>query len=332
MIALMMTACLNDETKNGSDGEDPNGEATYYPFTGEKAEGDASNRAVAVMISNQKQARPQTGLSKADIVFEMLTEGNITRFMALFQSSKPEVVGPVRSAREYFFTLADYYDAMYIFSGAADPVADKLHARDMDYIEGAKYDDDGLLFVREPFRKAPHNLYLQYDGIAEVAKSKDFRTTAEYEPMKFLKEGEDLPEDREYMDGTYAKVELFGDKPIIEFEYDDNTKMYTRTQDGEQMVELESEKPVEMSNVFIVQADHEEIDKEGRRAIDVDGGGSAVLLQQGQAQEVTWENQHGRIVPVKDGEVMPFVPGQTWIVFAQNDSESNGKEQITIGK
>jgi len=64
-------------------------ETKKYPFTGIETEEDVTNRAVAVMVSNQTQARPQTGLSKADIVFEMLTEGNITRFMAIYQSTQP---------------------------------------------------------------------------------------------------------------------------------------------------------------------------------------------------------------------------------------------------
>src|SRR5690625_269127 len=95
-----------------------------YPFTGKITTGDISHRAIAVSVSNQTQARPQTGVSKADIVFEMLTEGNITRYMAIFHSTSPDVVGPVRSAREYFFTLADSYDALYFYSGAANFVND----------------------------------------------------------------------------------------------------------------------------------------------------------------------------------------------------------------
>src|SRR5690625_2031129 len=81
-----------------------------FPLTGIETEEEVTNRAIAVMVNNHPQARPQSGLSKADIVFEMLTEGNITRFLAIYQSTPPEVVGPVRSAREYYFTLASGYD------------------------------------------------------------------------------------------------------------------------------------------------------------------------------------------------------------------------------
>src|SRR5699024_7767282 len=99
LLLFVISACSNQETNEKN---------------------DTNRKAKAVMVSNSNGARPQTGLSQADIVFEMLAEGNVTRFMAIYQSEEPEIVGPVRSAREYFFTLADNYDALYIYSGAAD--------------------------------------------------------------------------------------------------------------------------------------------------------------------------------------------------------------------
>src|SRR5690625_4238557 len=94
---FFITACKKTEeevniTNNGiEDNLSETIEATQpYPFTGLSADENLHNRAIAVMINNQTQARPQSGLSEADIVFELLTEGNITRFLAIFQSSLPE--------------------------------------------------------------------------------------------------------------------------------------------------------------------------------------------------------------------------------------------------
>src|SRR5699024_12030826 len=87
--------------------------------------------------------------SQADIIFEMLPKGNVNIFMAIYQSEEPEIVGPVRSAREYFFTLADNYDALYIYSGAADFINDMIKKRDIEHIEGGLHDNDGHLIVRE---------------------------------------------------------------------------------------------------------------------------------------------------------------------------------------
>ena len=124
------------------------------------------------MVNNHPQARPQSGLSKADIVFEMLTEGDITRFLAIYQSTAPEVVRPSRSIR-IFFTLADEgYDAIYVYHGAANFVNDMIKTRGIENLPGAVYDNDGHLFVRESFRKAPHNSYFQFGAAYDVRRKR----------------------------------------------------------------------------------------------------------------------------------------------------------------
>ncbi len=328
----MFTACSNGEKQEnpGQQAEDEGkGQEDYYPFTGLVADGGVNQRAIAVMVNNQEQARPQTGLSKADIVFEMLTEGNITRFMAIYQSELPDVVGPVRSARESFFELANSYDALYLYSGAANVVFRKLAASGVDYLSGEEYEGGEKLFVREPFRKAPHNLYVQFGEIKGIAEQKGYDLTADYDPLIFLQEGETVAGDE---DGTYAKINYYSSKPVVEFDYDKASGKYVRLNDGEKTIELESEKPIQVANVFIIEADHEVKDKEQRRDIDLTSGGKAYLLQHGKAQTLEWENRAGRIVPVKDGQVVPFVPGQTWINVVQTVPEPGVDKQVQIGR
>src|SRR5699024_8242506 len=148
-----------------------------------KAEGDTNRKAKAVMVSNSNGPRPQTGLSQADIVFEMLAEGNVTRFMAIYQCEEPEIVGPVRSAREYFYTITDKYDVLYIYSGAADFNNDIIKKLDIEHIEGGLHDNDGHLIVREAFREAHHNMHLQFGADVEVAEEIGYVITEEYEPL-----------------------------------------------------------------------------------------------------------------------------------------------------
>lgn len=318
MLMLVIVGCSNQDDEE---------EATnVFPLTGKKTAEDVTNRPVAVMVSNQTQARPQTGLSKADIVFEMLTEGNITRFMAIYQSEKPEVVGPVRSAREYFFDMANNYDSIYVYHGAANFVNDMIEEKEIDYIDGAKYDDDGHLFVRETFRKTPHNSYLQFDAVDEIAQDKGYDLEVEMEPLAFLQDDDEVSGE----DANYVKIDYYGGTPLIEYEYDESTKKYIRYNDEEETIELESEKPITVDNVFIVEADHEVIDDEQRRDIDIYSGGKGYLFQRGKVQYVDWENEDGKIVAVKDGNIIPFVKGQTWVNFVQTEPESDVDEQVQI--
>lgn len=335
VLLFVLVACSKktENDQNGGADVQPSkqvkdeGEYNIFPFTGLETTDDVSYRAVAVMVSNQKQARPQTGLSKADIVFEMLTEGNITRYMAIFHSTPPKAVGPVRSAREYFFTLADNYDALYVFSGAANFVNDMIVERGIEHFQGDSYSGNGPLFIREDFRVTPHNLYLQLDAIDDEAQKKGYDIEATYEPLPFLEEDSEMDGE----DANYAKIDYYGGTPIVEFKYDESTQKYTQYMNQEQTVELENEVPIEIDNVFIVEAYHEVIDKQQRRYIDIDSGGKGYLLQRGKVQYVEWENRDGRIIPVQDGQVVPFVPGQTWISFVQTEPEPGVIEQVFIG-
>src|SRR5699024_820043 len=93
VVCMLLEACDKDEEKP----EDS--DQSISPLTGIDGNENTDDRIVGVMVNNHPKARPQSGLSKADIVFEVLAEGKITRFLALFQSEKPDMVGPVRSAR-----------------------------------------------------------------------------------------------------------------------------------------------------------------------------------------------------------------------------------------
>lgn len=309
---VILTACSKTEEK-GLENENTDGveSGDIYPLTGLPADGaDRNNRVVGVMVNNQLKARQQSGLTKADIVFEILAEGDITRFLALYQSEQPEIIGPVRSAREYYFKLAEGYEAIYVYHGAAGFVDKMIKDQKIENLNGAIYDNDKHLFKRESFRKAPHNSYLQFDAVYEVAKEKGYDTTYDYayEALPFISgKAETSGDSVDTIDITYAKDKANN----VQFKYNDGR--FSRYSNGEQTVELDGDEPVEVDNVFVVEAEHTVFDDEGRRKINLDRGGKAFLFQKGTVQVLEWENQNGRIVPVKDGRVVGFVPGKTWI-------------------
>ena len=321
---VFLVSCSNKEATNEEneqievDDEEKEVEKqeNIYPFTGIQTESAVNERVVGIMVNNHPTARPQTGLSKADIVFEILSEGDITRLLALYQSEEPDVVGPVRSAREYYFELASDYGALYIYHGAAEFIDDMIKNKGIDHLNGAIYDNDGHLFKRESFRKAPHNSYLQFTAVNEVAESNGYETTSTYEALPFMDEddtveGENIQNvEITYSNRTYSKVA---------YEYDEEKETFIRYNGDEMTVELDTDNPIELDNVFIVETVHEIIDNAGRREIDLESGGNAYLLQKGKIQHVQWENQDGRILPVKDGQTVNFVPGKTWINVVPTD-------------
>jgi hypothetical protein len=80
-------------------------------------EGYADRRPIAVVVNNIFAAHPQSGISSADVIYEVLTEGNITRLIALFQTEIPDKIGPVRSTRNYFAGRAMNHDAIFVHHG-----------------------------------------------------------------------------------------------------------------------------------------------------------------------------------------------------------------------
>ncbi|MDC3417495.1 DUF3048 domain-containing protein [Aquibacillus salsiterrae] len=305
-----------DDTKEPAPKQEPEPDPktpTYknvYPLTGTGTNDPVDDRMVAVMVNNAPQARPQTGLTKADVVFEILAEGRISRFMALFQSEKPDVVGPIRSARPYFFNLADDYGALYVYHGAAYFIQDMLNSGAADFLNGSYYDNDKYLFKRESFRKPPHNSYLLFDAVYEVAENKGYQVKSQVQKtLPFLADDKISS-----LTGDAAvEISLNYTDTSIRYVYNSESEKYERFNDNDQTVELETEEPILLDNLFVLETEHQVIDDEGRREVDLASGGKAYLFQKGKVQQVQWENVDGLILPMKDGEPVGFVPGKTWI-------------------
>lgn len=129
------------------------------------ADADAiSRRAVVIKIDNHQKARPQTGLMNADLMYEMLVEGGITRFAAVFHQTDLDWVGPVRSGRPTDVGVVKALDAPFQISGAQGWVLDIFRSHDLPMVY-----DNGVTTWREPHRKAPHNLYSSSTLIREYA-------------------------------------------------------------------------------------------------------------------------------------------------------------------
>lgn len=305
-FVLLLSACQKNSKESG-----------IAPLTGLEVESGTNDRIKSVMVNNHTKARPQSGLSKADLVFEILAEGDITRFLAMYQSEQPEIVGPVRSAREYYFNLADNYGALYVYHGAANFVDKMIQDENIDYINGAMHDDDGVLFERSSDRKAPHNSYLQFSSIKKEAKEQRYDLEKAYKPLPFKKKDEDS----EGSEASYIKINYSNtvDAYNPEYRYNKSGNMYTRYAGGEQTIEKEDAISIEVQNVFVIEAEHEVFDDDGRRKIDLESGGTAYLFQQGKMQTLEWESKNGMIIPVKNGVDIGFFPGKTWINVIPTD-------------
>ena len=132
------------------------------PLTGLPDPGAASHGrpALSVKVENTDQARPQTGIDQADIVYEEVVEGNITRFIAIFNSTVPGVIGPVRSVRAEDPDIVWPIGGIFAYSGGAQVNVDAINAAPVHAVDETAAGDAMVRNeANQPPRDAPHNLY-----------------------------------------------------------------------------------------------------------------------------------------------------------------------------
>ncbi|AYC30304.1 DUF3048 domain-containing protein [Paenisporosarcina cavernae] len=280
------------------------------PFTGVRVENEPTTRPVLVTINNHPDARPQSGIADADMVYEMIAEGGVTRFLALFQSELPEEIGPVRSARDYFIEIAKGLDAFYVAHGYSPDAQRLLRAGVVDNINGMQY--DGSLFTRSSERRAPHNSYTSanqiLDGFDRTNAEKEIRETPPYSYYDSA-EGAKIGDLASVIDVRYGGSEAFHNM----YTYDPVLHTYERKSGGILTTDKATLEKVALSNVIFFEVNHSTIDKAGRQQLDLTSGGQAYLFQAGVMKEVEWQSIDGVLVPMDDGLPAKLVPGKTWI-------------------
>ena len=159
MVALALAACgTQDKTPTAAttSATPPPPPPVYWPLTGLESGEVPARPALAVKIENSVDARPQTGLNSADMVWEEVVEGGITRFVAVYHSTLPRQIGPIRSVRPMDPAIAAPLHGLFAFAGGQRPFVDAITREGLQIIS----DNVGSAgFVRLKTRYAPHNLY-----------------------------------------------------------------------------------------------------------------------------------------------------------------------------
>ena len=316
IVLVLLAGCSStkdettkDQSKDTDNVEVTAGQQNTYPLTGVGTDEEINDRAISVMVNNHPKARPQSGISKADVVYEILAESNITRFLAIYQSEFPEKIGPIRSARDYYIELAKGYESLYIFHGWSPDAKELIQSDYIDHLNGLTYDT--TLFKRSSERKAPHNSYITYENILKGAKKEGYTMENHTPAYTFFAEDETgLIAGEEF---TTANISYGSAAYDVTYKYDSTKEKYTRYTSGARTEDEEADEPVLLDNILIVEAAHQVVDNKGRRDIDLTSGGQAYLLQKGKRLEIQWENKDNRIVPVSGGTEVKLVQGKTWI-------------------
>jgi len=177
-FALVLSACGGgDPEASNSDSVTSTPKATpVWSLTGLPGPDDAQIRPIVVVkIENDPIVRPQTGLDRADLIFEELVEGGMTRFAVVYQSDLPDEVGPVRSVRHVDVAIAEPMADAFVFSGGAKRTMKFVQRKIPTTISVINEGAPGM--YRKPGLYAPHNLFLKMDEMLDSIAAKNTAST-----------------------------------------------------------------------------------------------------------------------------------------------------------
>ncbi len=280
------------------------------PLTGVQVEPALAERAVTgIMIENSMDARPQSGLVDAGVVFEAIAEGGITRFLALFQEAQPDYIGPIRSARPYYVRWAAGFDAAYVHSGGSGEALSLIRTLGVKDMDHGNFPDT---FDRISNRYAPHNVYTSMARLDALRAEKGF-TKSEFTP--FTRATEETPatngEPANNIEFTISS-KLYNTSYV----YNTETKSYARNLAGTPHIDEKSGKQIS-PNVVIALIANYSFHPDGVHSVyDNVGSGKVLVFQNGTVAEGTWHKDSDTSslsFKQTDGSPLVLATGQTWI-------------------
>jgi hypothetical protein len=288
----------------------------YSPLTGEKVASLAATKqaVTAIMLENSPDARPQSGLKAAGVVFEAVAEGGITRLLALYQQSKPQLIGPVRSLRMYYVDWLASYNASVAHIGGSLFALREIrngHYRDID-----QFFNDGS-YWRATDRYAPHNVYTSFAKLDALNKAKGYKTSTFKGFTRIDGKARKTPK------VSKITIDISGPLYNTTYTYDKVHNRYNRFLAGTPHKDREAG-AITPSVVVAMKVDMTRVFEDGyREDIKAIGSGQAIIFQNGSALKVAW-HKPTRVSPITftdtKGNDVPLIRGQTWIAAVPNGS------------
>lgn len=292
-------------------------------LTGEWVDNEIGlRRPMAVMLNNIKAGVPQTGISKASIVYEAPVEGGITRLLALFEDYDDlDKIGSVRSARTYYVYLALEYDPILVHYGEAYYAESLLDSGKVSNLSGTS-EIGKTVFYRTTDRVSPHNAYTSAEGIEAGIKAMKYKTElSDSDSSHFI--FTDDSEQNDLNNGTSAlKVQIGYKTNTPWFEYNQNDGLYYRFQySGEQIDDMNNQQ-ICYKNVILQYCSYSLYDANGYLNIDVNSSGTGKYITNGKSIDIKWskDSEFGKTNYYdSNNQEITINQGKTWICIIQKD-------------
>lgn len=306
-------------------------------------------RPLGIMIENHLESRPQSGFSSADIIYEAVAEGGITRFLSIFYCKDADPVGPVRSARVYFLNMLQEYGDYPLYAHVGGANCDEETGSGC--ANGAKADALGIItkmgwagyndmnqfsvpfpnfwrdYERIPNAATEHTVYSSTKKLWDYAKNKRQLSNVDQEgiawdktftPWKFQDEAK--PEQR----GDLQKISFgfwssFADQYNINWIYDKTSNSFKRENGGQPHMDKNNNKQLEAKNVIVVYMAESPANDGypgGHILYQTTGSGKALIFQNGKAVDASWQKTDAKSrIKFEDssGQEISMVRGKIFI-------------------
>ncbi len=286
----------------------------------------------AIVIENSTDARPLSGVNEANICYEVLVEGSITRFICIYADGKNVTkIGPVRSARPYFGDIADEYNGLFVHFGGSSEALERIQKGYYNIVnmDGIPY--DGIYFWRDRSRNAPHNAYISTDLIKQfLTRIKEADNIGNYPEWSYT----DKNISEIYSNTTTANtIDIkYSDTTSVYnviWKYDSEKDLYTRYYEGGKIDKDANGVEITAKNIIIQFTTTNVIDAQLRKSINLTEGGKAIIIENGHSIEGYWKKNNltnrTKFYTTINGveKEIEFNPGKTWVNIVPKDYKVN---------
>lgn len=299
------------------------------PLTADEAEVVLARRPVAVVLDNLPDgARPQIGLAEADLVYEFLVEGGITRFLAVYLRRESRWIEPVRSVRTPFLYLVKELDAVLAHVGAAETEGDANAGGQMaDWgINHIEERDHPAAFWRDRSRRAPHNAVTETAAVRAEAEARGWGGPGAVSPWLF---GDELTVRNRsvavagHAGYAFALAGGWQRAFAVDWYYDPSINGYRRWLGGAPHRDGLTGEQLSAKNVIVQFDSAAVVDHEGHVLYGSTGDGPAYIFLDSQVIAATWVKptpaERTRYYD-RDGEEIRFNRGPTWVALLPSGS------------
>ncbi len=282
------------------------------PLTGLPVAPALADRPITgVVIENHPDARPQSGLSQAGVVYEANAEGGITRFEAFFLDQRPPVLGPVRSVRTYFVDWALEFNAPLAHAGGNADALDLITPLGTKDMNALSFASDG--FYRTTDRYAPHNLYTTSDKLDALETRLGYNTPANFTltPRKPDTPNPTPPHPNIHIDFSYNGYQ-------VDYKYNSATNDYARSLAGTPHIDRNTGQQIHVKNIVVeMMPTSYGTTRIGESTVIMQtvGSGAGWVIRDGDVIPVTWKKaSHAARAQLLDasGKDVPLDAGNTW--------------------